>query len=68
VDYNDETIVQKLKAKKPRDLKAHEKFVLALKNEYGCRDSYLLCELKDYNADDFLVSSDRVISEEDSSY
>jgi len=68
VDYSDDTIVQKLKAKKPRDLKAHEKFVLAVKGEYGIKDIFTFKELCDYNSDDFLVSSDKVISEEGSDY
>jgi hypothetical protein len=68
VDYSDDTIVQKLKAKKPRDLKAHEKFVLAVKDAYGCKDLFTFKELMDYNPDDFLVSSDKVISEEGSDY
>lgn len=69
VDYNDPKVIDSLKAKKPKDLKPHERFVVnTTDSEYGCRDAYLLKELRDYDPNDFLVASDKVINDEDSSY
>lgn len=68
VDYSDKRIVEALKNKKPKDLKAHEKFVVNVAGEYGCKDYYTLKDLQDYNADDNLVASDAYISDDGSDY
>ena len=68
VDYGDRRIQESLKNKKPRDLKAHEKFVMNIIGEYGCKDYYTLKDLQDYNADDNLVASDAHISDDGSDY
>lgn len=68
IDYSNPKVIEAIKAKKPKDQKAHEKFVLNVIGEYGCRDSYLLKDIQDYNAEDFLVASDKVISEKGSDY
>lgn len=68
INYADENVLSGLKKKKLADLKPHERFVLNLVGEYGSRDSFLLKDLQEYNADDFLVSSDKVISEKGSDY
>lgn len=68
VNYHDPIVQENLKRKKPKDLKAHEKFVLAMISEFGCKDVYYLGDLKEYNPDDYLAASDRVISEENSDY
>lgn len=38
VDYDSKEVLEQLKSKKPKDLKPHEKFVLQLTGEYGCKD------------------------------
>jgi hypothetical protein len=68
VDYGSKRVQGDLKNKKPRDLKAHEKFVMNVIGEYGCKDYYILKDLQDYNADDNLVSSDAYISEDGDDY
>ena len=68
VDYSNEEVIEKLKNKKPKELKPHERFVLDITGSYGCQDSFILKDLRDYNSSDFIVSSDRVIDESDSSY
>lgn len=68
VDYHNEEVLNKLKAKKPKDLKVHEKFVIQITGEYGSKDSFKLKDLAEYNADDFLVGSDKVIEESNSEY
>jgi len=68
VDYDKDEIIENLKKKKSNTLKPHERFVLNVKGEYGCKDSYILKEFKTYNSEDFLVASNEPIQDEDSSY
>jgi hypothetical protein len=68
VDYGSKKTQESLKNKKPKDLKAHEKFVVNVIGEYGCKDFFVLKDLQDYNADDNLVASDAYISEEGDDY
>lgn len=67
-DYNNASILNGLKTKKSKDLKPHERFVITVTGEYGCRDYYTFKDLKDYNPNDNLVSSDKTITEEGSDY
>ena len=64
VDFSNSSIISGLRQKKSKDLKPHERFVLNVTGEYGCREFYTLKDLKDYNADDNLVASDSVISDD----
>lgn len=68
VDYNNPSILNTVRSKKSKDLKPHERFVLNVTGEYGCKDFYILKDMKDYNADDNLVASDAIISDDDASY
>jgi hypothetical protein len=68
VDYGNKKIQESLKNKKPKDLKAHEKFVVNVIGEYGCKDFYVLKDIQDYNPDDNLVASDSYISEDGDDY
>jgi hypothetical protein len=68
VDYSNSKVIEGLASKKSKDLKPHERFVLNVTGEYGCKDYYTFKEITDYNPDDNLVSSDAAISEEDSDY
>ncbi len=68
VDYSSPKVIETLAGKKSKDLKPHEKFVLNVVGEYGCKDVYSFKELADYNAEDHFVASDDVMSEEDSDY
>lgn len=68
VNYSDEKVLQTLRGKKSRDLKPHERFVVNITGEYGCKEFYILKDLKDYNADDNLVASDKAISDDGSDY
>jgi hypothetical protein len=68
VDYSNPKTQESLKNKKPRDLKAHEKFVLNVIGEYGCKDYYTLKDIQDYNPDDNLVASDSYISDDGDDY
>ena len=65
INYNDQTIINNLRAKKSKDLKPHERFVINVTGEYGCKDFYTFKDLKEYNSDDNLVASDKVIAEDD---
>jgi hypothetical protein len=68
VDYSSSKVVEGLASKRSKDLKPHERFVLNVTGEYGCKDYYTFKEITDYNPDDNLVSSDAAISEEDADY
>lgn len=68
VDYGNSKVQSDLKNKKPRDLKGHEKFVLNVLGEYGCKDYYILKDIQDYNPDDNLVASDAYISDDGDDY
>lgn len=68
VDYSKEEVVEALKNKKSKELKPHERFVLTVKGEYGCKDSYVLKDIKEYNPDEFLVASNEPLSEDDPTY
>jgi hypothetical protein len=64
INYNDATVQSALRGKKLKDLKPHERFVINVTGEYGCRDFYVLRDLKEYNAEDNLVASDAVLSDD----
>lgn len=64
INYNDGTVQSALRGKKLKDLKPHERFVNNVTGEYGCRDFYILRDLKQYNAEDNLVASDAVLSDD----
>jgi len=68
LDYDDDAIVERIEQKKPRDRKAHEKFTLNVKGEYGCRDYYILKPIKDYDPEENLVASNDPKSEDSPSY
>lgn len=64
VDFSKPEILSGLRAKKSKDLKPHERFVLSVTGEYGCKDFYVLKDLKEYNPDDNLVASDKPMSDD----
>jgi len=68
LDYNSAGTISGLRQKSSKELKAHERFVLNVVGEYGCKDYYTFKELKEYNAEDNLVASDKVIADDDSDY
>ena len=68
VDYNDSRITSNLAAKKSKELRPHERFVLKVSGEYGCKDYFIFKDLQDYNPDMNIVASDKVIADDDSDY
>jgi hypothetical protein len=68
IDYSKADVLSGIRQKKSKDLKPHERFVLNVTGEYGCKDFYILKDMKDYNADDNLVASDSVLSEDGADY
>jgi hypothetical protein len=64
IDYNNPDIIRQLGFKKSKDLKMHERFVLNVTGEYGCKDFYTFRELSVYDPEANLVESDKVISED----
>lgn len=68
VDYNKEEIQKALKAKKSKELKPHERFVLQITSEFGSKDSFVLSEAKEWKEEDFLVASNSPISQDGADY
>jgi hypothetical protein len=68
VDYTDSNVVRKLSEKASKDLKPHERFVVKVTGEYGCKDYYILRDLQDYNPSENFVASDETMQEDDSDY
>lgn len=68
MDYSKPEVLNNLRTKKNKELKPHERFVLNVTGEYGCRDFYSLKDLRDYNADENLVASDSVITSDGDDY
>lgn len=68
VDFTKPDVLSGLRAKKSRDLKPHERFVLNVTGEYGCRDFYLLKDLKEYNSEDNFAASNAAISTDGADY
>jgi hypothetical protein len=68
VDYSKTETLNKLRTRKAKDLKAHEKFAVNVTGEYGCKDYFILKDLRDYDPDDNLVASDKAISEDDDEF
>lgn len=66
-DFSKDEVLENLKRKeKPTFV---EKFVLQITDsEFGCKDSYLLKDFKDYNPDDFLVASNKTLQEDNQDY
>lgn len=68
INYNDPTIQSGLRAKKSKDLKPHERFVVNVTGEYGCKDYYTLRDIQEYNPDDNLVASDKALTDDGDDY
>jgi|SRR6478736_4368427 len=69
VDYTNDEVIENLKRKDPKKLMTHERFVLQVTNsEHGVKESYILKDIKEYNPSDFLVGTDKVISDDDPGY
>lgn len=68
VDYSSPKVQNSLRTKKSKELKVHERFVVAVTGEYGCRDFYSLKDIRDYNAEENIVASDKVISTDGGDY
>lgn len=64
VDYSDEEVISRLEKKLPKELKPHERFVLNVVGDYGCKDFYVLKDLQTYNSEDNLAASDSTHSED----
>ena len=67
-DYNDSSRVSSLLSKKSKDLRPHERFVVKIAGEYGCKDYYVFKDLHDYDPEQNMVASDKVIADDDADY
>jgi hypothetical protein len=68
-DYNNPETIKAITAKQPKDRKMYEKFALSiLDSEHGCKDSFTLKDLRDYDPANDFIASNAVLSEEGSDY
>lgn len=65
IDYTNESTISKLSSKKSSDLKPHERFVLNVVGEYGCKDYYTFSEVQEYNPDDNVAASSETLTHSD---
>ena len=68
IDYNNPDVVRGLAFRKSAELKMHERFVVNVTGEYGCKDFYTFKELHDYDPEANLVESDKVIATDDADF
>ena len=68
IDYDKSDVQSSLKRKQPKELKAHERFVINVTGEYGCKDFFILKDMKEYDASDNIAASNAVISEDGADY
>lgn len=68
VDYSKNDVQSKLRSKKSSELKPHEKFVVNVTGEYGCRDFFILKDLMEYDPSANIASSDKVLAEDDADF
>lgn len=68
MDYGNNDVLTKLRNKKSKELKPHERFAITVNGEYGCKEFFILKDLKEYDPQDNFVSSNSPIAEDDSSY
>lgn len=68
INYSDEKVLKPLREKRKATLKPHERFVVDVTGEYGCKEFYILRDLQEYNAENNLAASDKTIADGDSSY
>ena len=68
IDYSDPNVIEGLSKKETKKLKAHEKFVMNVIGEYGCKDFYIFKDLQNYDPEMNFVSSNDAIADTDASY
>lgn len=64
VDYSNPSVLNNLRVKASKELKPHERFVINVTGEYGCRDYFKLRDLEDYKSEENVAAGDAVISED----
>jgi hypothetical protein len=57
--------ITRISRKPAKELKVYDRFILKIAGEYGCKEFYSFTDLKEYNAADNFVASDKVIAEDD---
>ena len=68
INYNDANVLRGISFKSSKELQQHERFVINVTGEYGCKDYYTFKDLQDYDANSNLVESDKVISTDGADY
>jgi len=65
-DYSNPEVIAKLEKKISKDLKGHERFILSVVGEYGCKDIYSFKAISEYISEDHLIGGDDAMGGEGS--
>lgn len=68
VDYDNENVQKALTTKDSKDLKVHERFVIRVTGEYGCKDFFSLKDIKEYDPNDNPVATNAPLTEGGADY
>lgn len=67
-DYDNENVRTALTLKESKDLKVHERFVLRVTGEYGCKDFYSLKDIRDYDSSENPVATNAPLTDGGADY
>jgi hypothetical protein len=60
-DYSNQNVRAMIASKAVKDQKVHEKFIMKVTGEYGCKDFYSLKPIKDYDSSENVVATDETL-------
>lgn len=68
IDFDNDEVRKALATKDTKDLKPYERFVLKVIGEYGCKDFYILKDIKDYEASENPVATNAPLTDGGADY
>lgn len=68
IDFDDDNVRKALASKESKDLKPYERFVLKVCGEYGCKDFFVLKDIKDYDPTENPVATNAPLTDGGADY
>ncbi len=68
VDYDNDNVIAALATKDSKDLKGYERFVLKVTGEYGCKDFFILKDIRDYDSSENPVATNAPLTDGGADY
>jgi hypothetical protein len=68
IDYDNDNVQKALATKASKDLKVYERFVLRITGEYGCKDFFVLKDIRDYDSKENPVATNAPLTEGGADY